>query len=215
MMEAEKYSVIELLRNGRPIEIRALRADDRAELMTAISRTSMQSLFRRFFIAKRGFTEQEIAFILDIDFVHHVALVALVAENGRQVIVGGGRYIVVQPDRAEVAFAIVDEYQGKGIGTALMRHLTGIARASGLIEFIAEVLPENTPNQTHREKRLPRKHEARGRRRLRQPGFVLSHALRAPVRHFLSICCAVPQAAPRRRRAAEQGNELRLISCLH
>jgi RimJ/RimL family protein N-acetyltransferase len=61
------------------------------------------------------------------------------------VIVGGGRYIVVQPDRAEVAFAIVDEHQGKGIGTALMRHLAGIACASGLNELIAEVLPENTP----------------------------------------------------------------------
>ena len=110
MVEAAKYSVIELLRNGRPIEIRALRADDRAELMAAIRRTSMQSIFRRFFVAKRGFTEQEITFFLDIDFVHHVALVALVDENGRQVIVGGGRYIVVQPDRAEVAFATVDEY---------------------------------------------------------------------------------------------------------
>src|SRR6516225_5281145 len=144
MVEAEKYSVIELLRNDCPIEIRALRADDRAELMAAISRTSMQSLFRRFFIGKRSFTEQEIAFFLDIDFVHHVALVVLVVENGRQVIVGGGRYIVVQPGRAEVAFATVDEYQGKGIGTALMRHLTGIARASGLNELIAELLPENT-----------------------------------------------------------------------
>ena len=162
MVEAAKYSVIELLRNGRPIEIRALRADDRAELMAAISRTSMQSLFRRFFIGKRSFTEQEIAFFLDIDFVHHVALVALVNENGRQVIVGGGRYIVVQPDRAEVAFATVDEYQGKGIGTALMRHLTGIARASGLNELIAEVLPENTPMLKVFEKsgfRVSTKHE--------------------------------------------------------
>jgi RimJ/RimL family protein N-acetyltransferase len=163
MVQAAKYSAIELLRNGCPVEIRALRADDRAELMTAISRTSMQSLFRRFFIAKRGFTEQEIAFFLDIDFVHHVALVALVDENGQQVIVAGGRYIVVQPDRAEVAFAVVDEYQGKGIGTALMRHLTGIAHASGLNQLIAEVLPENIPMLKIFKKsgfRVSTKHEA-------------------------------------------------------
>jgi ribosomal protein S18 acetylase RimI-like enzyme len=60
-------------------------------------------------------------------------------------IVGGGRYVIVQPGRAEVAFAVIDEYQGQGIGTALMRHLAGIARAAGLKELIAEVLPENVP----------------------------------------------------------------------
>lgn len=46
-------------------------------------------------------------------------------------------------DRAEVAFALIDEYQGQGIGTALMRHLSSIARGAGLQELIAEVLPEN------------------------------------------------------------------------
>ena len=58
---------------------------------------------------------------------------------------GRGRYIVVQPRQAEVAFVVVDEYQGRGIGRALMRHLANIACAAGLQTFIAEVLPENTP----------------------------------------------------------------------
>jgi len=61
------------------------------------------------------------------------------------VIVAGGRYIVVQPGTAEVAFAVVDEYQGQGIGAALMRHLTTIARHAGLERLVAEVLPENSP----------------------------------------------------------------------
>ena len=143
MVEAAKYSVIELLRNGRPIEIRALRADDRAELMAAIRRTSMQSIFRRFFVAKRGFTEQEIAFFLDIDFVDHVALVAVVDEGDRLTIVGGGRYVVMQSETAEVAFVVIDTYQGQGLGAALMKHLAGIARSGGIKKFIAEVLPEN------------------------------------------------------------------------
>ena len=60
-------------------------------------------------------------------------------------IAGGGRYIVVQPGQAEVAFVVVDEYQGRGIGGALMRHLTSIGRTAGLRTFIAEVLPENIP----------------------------------------------------------------------
>jgi RimJ/RimL family protein N-acetyltransferase len=144
-MEAANYSAAELLRNGRHLEIRAIRTEDRVELLAAIGRTSTQSLFRRFFASKRGFTEQEISFFLNIDFVNHVALVVVVDEGGRPMIVGGGRYVIVQPGRAEVAFAVIDEYQGQGIGTALMRHLAGLARAAGLKELIAEVLPENVP----------------------------------------------------------------------
>jgi RimJ/RimL family protein N-acetyltransferase len=59
--------------------------------------------------------------------------------------VGGARYVLVQPGQAEVAFAIVDEYQGQGIGAALVRHLAAIARGAGLETLIAEVLPDNIP----------------------------------------------------------------------
>jgi RimJ/RimL family protein N-acetyltransferase len=144
-MEAAKYSATEALRDGRRVEIRALRPDDRADLLAAAARTSEQSLYRRFFAVRRSFTEREIAFFLNPDFVNHVALVAVVEESGRPVIVGGGRYVVTQPGRAEVAFAVVDQYQGQGIGAALMRHVAAIARAAGLEELIAEVLPDNIP----------------------------------------------------------------------
>jgi RimJ/RimL family protein N-acetyltransferase len=145
MSEASEYSAVETLRNGRPVEIRALRPDDRVGLIAAVERASAQSLFRRFFAAKRGFTEKEIAFFVNIDFINHVALVAVVDEDGHPVIVGGARYIVGQPGTAEVAFAVVDEHQGQGIGTALMRHLAAIARRAGLNELVAEVLPDNGP----------------------------------------------------------------------
>ncbi|KRQ90388.1 GNAT family N-acetyltransferase [Bradyrhizobium valentinum] len=144
MPEAAEYSVREHLRDDRPITIRALRPDDRAEMLTAIGRTSTQSLQRRFFVPKKGFSEQEMAFFLNIDFESHVAIVAEISEDGRPVIAGGGRYIVVQPGQAEVAFVVVDAYQGQGIGTILMRHLAVLARSAGLKELVAEVLPENT-----------------------------------------------------------------------
>jgi GNAT superfamily N-acetyltransferase len=143
MLEAHKYSAIEALRDGRRIEIRALRSDDRTGLVAAVARTSAESLRRRFFAVKRSFTDQEIAFFLNLDFVNHVALVAVAQEHGRPVIVGGGRYIVMRPGQAEVALAVVDEYQGHGVGGALMRHLAAIARAAGLECLIAEVLAEN------------------------------------------------------------------------
>jgi RimJ/RimL family protein N-acetyltransferase len=145
MPEVAKYSAIEFLRDGRRIEIRALRPEDQADLLAAIDRASAQSRYRRFFGAKRDFSEKEVAFFLNIDFTNHVALVAVAEESGRAVIVAGGRYVVGPPGIAEVAFVVIDEYQGQGIGAALLRHLALLAHSAGLKEFTAEVLPNNIP----------------------------------------------------------------------
>ena len=141
--KASEYTADYRLRDGRRIEIRALRRDDRSKLISAIEGSSDQSIYRRFFGARRHFTEQEISFFLDIDFIDHVALVAVADNDGQSQIAGGGRYIVVQPDQAEIAFIVVDQYQGQGIGTALMKHVGILARDAGVRELIAEVLPEN------------------------------------------------------------------------
>jgi RimJ/RimL family protein N-acetyltransferase len=141
--QAASYSAIEPIRNGRRVEIRALRPEDRDALRIAVSRASTQSIYRRFFGVKRHFTEQEIEFFTNVDFVNHVALVAVAEEGGRPAVIGGARYIVVEPGTAEVAFAVIDQYQGQGVGAALMRHLAMIARDAGLKELIADVLPEN------------------------------------------------------------------------
>jgi RimJ/RimL family protein N-acetyltransferase len=143
MPKAAEYSAIEALRNGRRVKIRALRPQDRDDMLAAVGRTGAQSLYRRFFGVRRNFTEAETAFFMNVDFVNHIALVAVVEEDGRPVIAGGGRYIVLQPGQAELAFAIVDQYQGQGLGTVLMRHLVAIAREAGLHELVADVLPEN------------------------------------------------------------------------
>jgi RimJ/RimL family protein N-acetyltransferase len=143
MSDAGKYSTVEQLRNGKQVEIRALRPDDEAALIAAVRRASPQAIYRRFFGPRRDFSEQEIAYFVNVDFVSHVALVAVVEEGGRPAIVGGARYIVVQPGQAEVAFVVIDAYQGQGLGTLLMRHLAALARAAGLRQLVAEVLPDN------------------------------------------------------------------------
>jgi GNAT superfamily N-acetyltransferase len=145
MVEPAQYSAEETLRDGRRVEIRAFRPDDQAAMLAAVARTSAHSLYRRFFAVKRDFSEREMNFFMNVDFINHAALVAVVDEGGRPVIVGGGRYVVVELGKAEVAFAVVDQYQGQGIGAALMRHLILMARAAGLQELIAEVLCENRP----------------------------------------------------------------------
>jgi GNAT superfamily N-acetyltransferase len=145
MFNAASYSATDHLRDGRTLEVRALRPSDETEMMAAVGRIGAQSLYRRFMGAKRGFSDKERAFFLNVDFVNHVALVAVVKEGDRATIVAGGRYIVEKPGMAEVAFAVVDDYQGQGIGAVLLHHLAALAREAGLKEFTAEVLPDNTP----------------------------------------------------------------------
>lgn len=144
MTETANYATCELLGDGRRIDVRALRREDEADMLAAVGKTSVQSLQRRFFVMKRHFSDKERAFFMDVDFKNHVAIVAVAEEAGHKVIVGGGRYIVFEPGRAEMAFIVIDTWQGRGIGSLLMRHLIKIAGVAGLDELTAEVLPENT-----------------------------------------------------------------------
>jgi RimJ/RimL family protein N-acetyltransferase len=142
-MDPSDYSAVETLRDDARLQIRALKPADRDGLLAALGRMSDESIRRRFFAPKRDFSEREIEFFSNVDFVTHVALVALLDDGGRSTIVGSGRYIVTQPGVAEVAFAVDDAHQGLGIGGRLMKHLAAIARESGLRELVAEVLPGN------------------------------------------------------------------------
>jgi RimJ/RimL family protein N-acetyltransferase len=144
MIETARYSAKETLLDGRTVTIRAQRPEDLEAWRRAMSRSSPASLYHRFFEIKRGFTENEEHYFLDIDFVKHVALVAVVEENGTS-IVGGCRYVLVEPAMAEISFHVIDEYQTKEIGTMLMRHLAKIARAAEVTELTAEVMSDNEP----------------------------------------------------------------------
>ncbi len=145
MGRLENYSATEVLRDGRLVEIRALQPSDRPALEAAVDRTSALSLYRRFFAVRTIFTEEQASFFVDVDFKKHVALVAVVNDGTGPSIAGGGRYVLVGNDEAEIAFMIIDAYQGKGIGRMLLRHLVTIAKDAGVRQFVAEVLPENTP----------------------------------------------------------------------
>jgi GNAT superfamily N-acetyltransferase len=144
-MDARNYHVTETLRDGTRIVIRALRPEDEEGLLQAVARMSRDSIVLRFFSVRRAFSEAEVAYFVDVDFVSHVALVATLDLGDGAYIVAGARYIVVEPGVAEVAFAVDDAQQGRGIGGLMMKHIVVLARAAGLVELRAEVLPENQP----------------------------------------------------------------------
>jgi len=143
MSKAAEYSAVEALRDGRQIDIRAFRPEDRPAFIAAAGEVGPRSRYLRFFTLKREFSEREREFFLNVDFDKHVALVAVTEEAGQKVIIGAGRYVGVEPGKAEVAFTVIDRYQGQGIGASLLRHLVIVASEAGLHELIAEVLPEN------------------------------------------------------------------------
>jgi hypothetical protein len=81
MQTAAAFSTTEILPSGQRLEIRALRSTDREGMLTALARSSAQSLYRRFFTVRRHFSAAETTFFLNLDFVNHVALVAVADSN--------------------------------------------------------------------------------------------------------------------------------------
>lgn len=139
------YSVSELLRNGRPVLIRAIRPDDRGRMAEALRAVSSESFYRRVFSVKGDLSDEDLKQLTEVDFRNVVALVAVMKEDDQNRIVGCGRYFLVPgvPLKAEVAFLIDDAHQGLGIGSRIFKHLVSIARASGIAQFEANVLPTN------------------------------------------------------------------------
>ncbi len=138
------YAVDEMLRDGGRIHIRAISPADKDLLFEHFSGLSENSRYTRFFGAKRTLTRDELARFTELDFDSQVGLTATLTENGKERFIGVGRYYRLQDrTRAEVAFAVLDEFQGRGIATLLLEHLRRIANPSGIAEFTAEVMASN------------------------------------------------------------------------
>jgi GNAT superfamily N-acetyltransferase len=131
------YAVEEILRDGRSIHIRAIRSDDRERLADHFQYLSARSVDFRFMGMKRHLSEADLDYFTRVDFVCHVSLVATLRDGAAEQIIDVGRYVVRDPSctAAEVAFAVTDEYQGRGVGTLLLEHLLRIARERGITEF--------------------------------------------------------------------------------
>ncbi len=128
-----------MLRDGRTAHIRPIRASDAELLVEFYARVSDTSKYYRFFTAMPTLSERDVDRFTQVDHHDRVAFVVLVAEQ----MIAVGRYDVVEPGEAEVAFLVQDEHQGRGIAQILLEHLAQAGRERGVERFRAEVLPDN------------------------------------------------------------------------
>ncbi len=130
-----------VLRDGSTIRIRPIRPSDGDGLQGMLGQMSRQSVYHRFFKVKDRLTPDEIETFTRLDYRDRMAFVA---ERGGE-IVGVGRYhrLGGAPETAEIAFAVIDAQQGKGIARRLLQLLASYARDQGISAFEARVLADN------------------------------------------------------------------------
>jgi RimJ/RimL family protein N-acetyltransferase len=147
MMSPANHSEIETLKSGTTVCIRAIRPDDKRRLAAAFDNLEPESIYSRFFYQKQTLTDAELTHATEVDFESIVALVVTVGDGEGETIIGAGRYMVIdmseKPPRAEVAFAVEEDFHRQGIAGMILRHLAAIAREKGVVCFEAEVLPKN------------------------------------------------------------------------
>src|SRR4029453_8759778 len=136
-----------VLRDGTTVCVRAIRADDKERLQVAFARLSPRSVYHRFFHPVNGLTSEDLRRLTEIDFHDHIAVVLTVTGGSEERLIAIGRYIRIVPggDTAEVAFTVIDDYQGRGAAGTLLRKIVAIARDRGVRRLVASVMSDNTP----------------------------------------------------------------------
>jgi RimJ/RimL family protein N-acetyltransferase len=133
------------LRDGSSVMINPVRSADAPLLADGFERLSARSRMTRFLSPKKQLSARELRYFTDVDHHDHEALGAVSVADGRGV--GVARYVrdADDPQAAEIAVTIVDEWQGRGLGTLLLTRLTRRARQEGITRFTALVADGNEP----------------------------------------------------------------------
>ncbi len=147
MASAEPGSRTFRLPDGTLACTRPIRPEDGVFLSRGLARLSPAGHAYRFLHYRKRFTAAELHYLTNCDFIDHIAIVLTILDHhGRQVDgVGVTRCVRTREDHelAEVAIVIVDEWQRRGGGTALLRHLRDLALTAGILRWTAFSLDEN------------------------------------------------------------------------
>jgi GNAT superfamily N-acetyltransferase len=142
----EDYRETVRLRNGEEVTIRPVRPDDKELILSGFARLSAQSRYSRFMTPRKGFTEQELEFLTEVDGINHFAIgVARTLPDGSEEGIAIARVIRLpdDPEAAEPAITVIDAYHGQGLGTILLARLVAAARERGVKRFRCEFLADN------------------------------------------------------------------------
>jgi GNAT superfamily N-acetyltransferase len=130
------------LRDGSRVVLRPVRPDDRELFVAGFQHLSEESRMRRFLFYKKALGDRELDFLTSPDHEDHEAIGALDAETGKGVAVA--RMIREDdPAAAEAAVTVVDDWQGRGLGSLLLERLGDRAREIGVQRFTATLLTSN------------------------------------------------------------------------
>jgi acyl-CoA hydrolase/ribosomal protein S18 acetylase RimI-like enzyme len=142
----EHLEVYRTTPKGLPLFLRPVKISDEPLIKDFFYSLSDQSLYRRFISYRQDMPHERLQEFVIIDYTKEMLILACLKEDEREKVVGIGQYFIhPNAHRAEIALAVRDEYQGRGIGWELLSYLTYLAKREGLLGFTAEVLMENRP----------------------------------------------------------------------
>lgn len=144
------YCEVAVLRDGQKVHVRLIRPSDKDLLCKAFARLSPGARYMRFFAPKVRLSGSELRYLTEMDQVNHFAIGAeRIGHDDDLELVGVARFVKYGdlPDTAEAAITVLDEIQGKGLGSLLLQRLVSAARERGIDRLRFEVLCSNQPMQ--------------------------------------------------------------------
>ena len=138
-----------ILDDGSQIYFRPVHPTDESALRDLFHALSQETVYYRFMSSLTHIPTKQMRNFVFINHRTDVAIVGTVPEAyGEDIVCIGRYYLDEKTNLAEVAFVVRDDWQNRGIGTFMLKHLANIARRNGIRGFTAEVLQSNQAMQT-------------------------------------------------------------------